>query len=229
MRMAVHGFKGLMREQGVLVGLMALMVGSFLVQIFGPARYEMAGVLVPAKVIDSFHHVRAGQGDVADAWQFFTLLSYAFLHGDGFHLTGNLLYFWGFGALVSELLGWRWMLGIFFMTAVAAGLVHLGLNRSDLIPTLGASGAVSGFMGAYLGMALRWHLPNPHIWPMAEPVPPHYLALLAGGFVVMDYYSQFSGSEEGIAFGAHIGGFTMGLVLTALVVPKPALAGKRIG
>jgi membrane associated rhomboid family serine protease len=84
-----------------------------------------------------------------------------------------------------------------------------------------------GFEGAYLGLAARWHLPDPHIWPIARPVPPSRLALVGGIGVAMDYYSLMSGSEDHIAYGAHIGGFTTGLLLAALAMPKPRLARPR--
>ena len=84
-----------------------------------------------------------------------------------------------------------------------------------------------GFQGAYLGLATRWHLPQPHIWPMSRPVPPGQLALIGAAGVVFDYISLMSHSPENIAYGAHIGGFVGGLVLTALVAPKPQGASHR--
>ncbi|MCP5534566.1 MAG: rhomboid family intramembrane serine protease [Akkermansiaceae bacterium] len=226
MKWACSGFGGLLRAQGVLLGLIVVMIGMFLAQVLGPEGWDITLMTIPAAVIESWHHLRGGTADGVDGWILGTLLSAAFLHGDVFHLTGNLLYLWLFGALVSELLGWRWMLGIFFLSALGASASHVIIER-DWIPMLGASGAISGFMGAYLGMAMRWDLPDPHIWPMAAPVEPWKLGALAAVFVAMDYHSLFTGTAGNIAVGAHVGGFTTGLLLTSLVAPMPRVARRR--
>jgi len=227
MRMLVPGFGGLMRAQGVLIGLIVLLVALFLAQSLGPAGWERPFMATPAAVIESWHRLADGAAGAGDWRQFSTLLSCAFLHGDVFHLAGNILYLWGFGALVSELLGWRWMLGVFLLTALGASVTHVAMHPADWTPMLGASGAVMGFMGAYLGLAVRWELPDPHVWPMARPVPPSHLAILAVVFVALDYQAIFGGSLEMIAFGAHAGGFTTGLLLTAVVTPMPRSARPR--
>jgi membrane associated rhomboid family serine protease len=136
-----------------------------------------------------------------------------------------MLFFWIFGALIVELLGWRWMLLIFGLTAIAGGIGHVMLNRESFIPMLGASGAVMGFEGAYLGLATRWSLPDPHVWPMSRPIAPSQLGLLAAAGVALDYFGIMSAQDSGIAYGAHVGGFTMGLLLGALVAPRPNGAG----
>ncbi|MEM6911658.1 MAG: rhomboid family intramembrane serine protease [Verrucomicrobiota bacterium] len=143
------------------------------------------------------------------------LLGMAFLHADLAHLGGNLLYFWIFGGLVGELVGWRWMLGIFLLTALSASGAFVLLNPDGL--SIGASGAVSGFMGAYLGLAVRWHLPFPEIWPLAHPVPPTNLIILGCAYFVLDLLGIF-GAGVGIAYSAHLGGFLGGLILTSFLL-----------
>ena len=112
-----------------------------------------------------------------------------------------------FAALAAELLGARWMFGIFFFTAFTGSIFHVVLNAGEVVPMLGASGAVMGFEGAYLGLATRWHLPEPHIWPMSRPVPPGQLALIGVAGVAIDYFSLMSHAPGNIAYGAHLGGF----------------------
>src|SRR5690606_22546705 len=107
-------------------------------------------------------------------------------HADGQHVLFNMLFLWIFAALAVELLGHRWMFVIFLFTAVAGSIGHAVSNAGDSIPMLGASGAVMGFEGAYLGLAIRWKLPDPHVWPMARPIPPAQLAAIAVIGVVMD-------------------------------------------
>jgi membrane associated rhomboid family serine protease len=129
----------------------------------------------------------------------------------------NALYLWIFAALAIRHLGKGWFVAIFVLTAIAGGILHTALDPGKLIPMLGASGAVMGFEGAYLGLALRYRPADPHIWPMAHPIPPAQLATLAVIGVVIDFHDVFSGAETFIAHGAHIGGFVMGLFITSFV------------
>lgn len=207
--------------QGPLLGLIGLMFLIYFAQAaVGPAWYQ-ALMVVPGKIVGSWQHLLGGQVSAADWREFGTLLSYAFLHGDMEHVTFNMLYFWIFGALLVELLGWRWMLLIFGVTAFGAGISHVIMNREDVVPMLGASGALMGFEGAYLGLATRWTLPDPHVWPIARPIPPSHLALLAVIGVSFDYFAIMNRQDMGIAYGAHVGGFTAGLLLAALAAPRP--------
>lgn len=221
------GFRKLLREQGVLLGLIVLMFLIFFAQVaFGPYWF-VEWMAVPAEVTASWEALLAGEAGPGDWREFATLLSCAFLHADLPHVAMNMLYFWVFAGLTVELLGWRWMLGIFVATAVAGSATHVAMNHEDFIPMLGASGAVTGFEGAYLGLATRWRLPDPHIWPLARPIPPAHLAGFAVVFVALDYLAIFGGAASMTAFGAHVGGFTMGLVITGLVAPRPRIAGVR--
>ncbi len=114
----------------------------------------------------------------------------------------------------------------FVFTAICGGICHVALNPTEQIPMLGASGAVMGFEGLYLGMAVRWRLPDPHVWPIARPVPPSRLVLLAVLGLVMDF-AEYLGGGSGVAYGAHLGGFIAGMVLGASIVPMPRVALPR--
>jgi len=227
MQLLVRGWRDWMREQGVLIGLIGFMTLVYAAQWWHPGLWSFSFMAVPAEVVESWHHLVSGDAGVRDLRVFGTTLSCAFLHGSFEHLAGNMLFFWIFGALISELLGWRWLLGIVCFTAIGASATHIGMNRGDWAPMLGASGVVSGFMGAYLGMAMRWHLPDPHVWPLARPVPPFNLAVLAVAFVLMDYRELLLGEVDRIAYGAHAGGFTCGLFLTCFLTPMPRRAQPR--
>ena len=214
-------FKYLLRQQGVLLGLIGLMFLIFFAQCLFGGRWYEGGMAVPGEVARSWHRLLAGEVAGKDLLEFGTLLSCAFLHGNFEHVLFNMLGFWVFGALLVELLGWRWMLGIFLTTAFFGSLTHAILNREEFIPMLGASGAVMGFEGAYLGLATRWPLPNPHIWPISSPISPATLGLLAAAGVAIDYTSLMRGSEMGVAYGAHVGGFMAGLLIAGLIAPQP--------
>lgn len=188
-------------------------------------QWYMNLMAVPADIVESWQNLLSGKFSPVDWREFGTLLSCAFLHGNIEHISSNMVFFWIFGALLVELLGWRWMLVIFVLTAIAASATHTVMNREELAPMLGASGAVMGFEGAYLGLAVRWRLPAPHIWPMSRPVSPGQLAFLAVMGVCLDYFSLMTaGIEDRVAYGAHVGGFTMGLLLACTLIPKPLSA-----
>ena len=199
----------------------------FICLVFG--WQEVGGVayvpymMVPSEIVDAWNSAKAGDFEVK---AFFPVLSCAFLHGGFEHVFFNMIYLWIFGALAVELVGNKWMLITFFFTAICGSIFHVVMNAESPIPTLGASGSVMGFEGLYLGMAVRWHLPDPHIWPMARPIPPAHLAGLGILGLVMDFMG-FLGGNLGVAYSAHLGGFVGGLVLGAVAVPMPRLAHRR--
>lgn len=182
--------------------------------------------LVPAALFAAFHLLAEGEFAPRVVSEVFTVFSYAFLHGDWSHLLGNLLFLWIFAAIAVELIGNRWMFAVFFITAACGGLCHAGLNPDSTISMLGASGAVAGFQGLYLAMAVRWRLPDPHVWPIARPIPPAQLAALGVFGLILDYMG-FTGGQVGIAYGAHLGGFIGGLFLGGAIVPMPRSALSR--
>jgi len=219
--------RGLLQAQGPLLGLIALIVGVFALQQIRGIEWYLPLMAVPGQLAESWRALLAGELSPGQFQRFGTLLSCAFLHANPEHLVYNLLFLWIFAALAAELLGHRWMLAIFLITALSGSIFHTALNATDFIPMLGASGAVMGFEGAYLSMAVRWRLPDPHIWPMARPVPPGRLALVGVAGVALDYFSLMSQASSNVAYGAHLGGFVGGLLLTAAFAPRPRGAALR--
>jgi membrane associated rhomboid family serine protease len=217
-------FSHLLRDQGPLLGLIATMFGIFLFQEIHGREWYFSFMAKPAMIADSWQQLRAGVAGMTDLKTFSTLLTCAFLHASAEHIVYNMLILWIFAALVVELIGARWMFAIFLFTALTGSIFHVVLNAGKAVPMLGASGAVMGFEGAYLGLATRWRLPEPHIWPMSRPVPAAQLALIGVAGVVIDYYSLMTHVAGNIAYGAHLGGFVGGLVLTALAAPMPRTA-----
>jgi membrane associated rhomboid family serine protease len=209
-----------------LLALIVFISGVFLLQKLLGYGFNLRFMAVPADIVGAFHSIRADGFSGDAAGKIFTLLSAAFLHGDIGHLLGNMLFLWIFAAIAAELLGARWMLFTFFFAAISGSLCHVGLNAGESIPMLGASGAVTGFEGLYLGMAVRWRLPDPHVWPIARPVPPAHLAAIGVIGLVLDFGGYLSGNF-GVAYGAHLGGFIGGMLLGAAVVPMPRVALPR--
>ena len=170
----------------------------------------------PEKIQHAWTAVLAGQWSLATIGTLSTLLTALFLHGDIEHLVYNMIFLWAFGSLASRLLGKWWALVLFFVCGICGNLLQTWVNPNSSIPVIGASGAICGFEGIYLGLILRWQLPWPDVWPLAPPIPPMRLAAFALLGVLLDAYSLMN-FEQRIAYGAHLGGFFSGFFITALL------------
>lgn len=147
----------------------------------------------------------------------FTLITSMFMHAGWAHLGGNMLYLWVFGDNIENRLGHLRYLIFYLLTGIIASLTHVlttqFLGHNLLIPSLGASGAVSGILGGYLLLfpTRRVHL---FLFITVISVP----AILAVGFwivlQILNGTRALGGDEAGgVAYSAHIGGFIAGLVL----------------
>jgi len=184
--------------------------------------------VTPTKVLIAFGHVRDAAPSADDLKQFVTLVTYMFLHADIEHILYNMVFLWVFGVLACELIGqWR-TLAIYLICGIGAGVAQVVMNRQLSAPTIGASGAVCGLEGLYLGMALRWELPNANVWPLAYPVAPMQLVLFGVFGFIGDLY-LFHGNADHIAHGAHIGGLMTGVAIAAVLTSVyPTLSAHRI-
>ncbi|MCF4165804.1 rhomboid family intramembrane serine protease [Zavarzinia compransoris] len=154
-----------------------------------------------------------------------TLITHAFLHGDFWHLAGNMLFLWIFGNNVEDALGHVAYLG-FYLFCAAAGALGEGLSDPySQIPMIGASGAVSGVLGAYIVLFPRQPVTVLLGWfPLSLPA-----FMVIGLWFVMQLFDGFSGQAgaEHIAWIAHVGGFLVGVALIrpfrARLLPRPWL------
>lgn len=152
---------------------------------------------------------------------YLTLLTSMFMHGGWAHLLGNMLFLWIFGDNIENALGRIKYLIFYLVTGIIASLAHVistfafGGNGSEFIPSLGASGAISGVLGGYLLL-----FPKRQVRVIMLRVLTTVPAIVAIGlWFVLQLISAFgvisSGPEAGggVAFMAHVGGFIAGLVL----------------
>lgn len=156
------------------------------------------------------------------AWA--TLITWMFLHGGFWHLAGNMLYLWIFGNNIEEAMGHARFLGFYLLCGVAAALVQVLLTPGSLIPMVGASGAISGVLGAYLLLYPRARvtlgLPLGFVILQFGRFPAMWV--LAAWFAMQLVFGALASASEpgettgGIAFGAHIGGFVAGLALVTI-------------
>ncbi len=146
-----------------------------------------------------------------------SLITSTFLHGGLMHLGGNMLFLWIFGDNIEQKFGKLKYIGIYLAWGVAAGMIHILGDVNSAIPAVGASGAISGILGAYLvifprarvqtflilgffwrmmHIQAKWFLP---FWLIFQNLLPFFI----GGFGVV--------ASDSVAYLAHIGGFAVGL------------------
>ena len=144
-----------------------------------------------------------------------TVFSSMFLHGGFMHLAGNMLYLWIFGNNVEDSMGHVRFVIFYLLCGVAAVLAQAWPNPDSTIPMIGASGAISGVLGAYLLLFPRAHvLVLIPLGMFSRMVPLPAMVVLGFWFVLQLVSSALSdGSQGGVAFGAHIGGFVAGMIL----------------
>ncbi len=151
----------------------------------------------------------------------YTLLTTMFLHGGWLHILSNMLFLWVFGRNVEDRLGSRNFLLLYLVCGLAASVIHVISNPYSRVPTIGASGAIAGIMGAYLMKfpktdidALFWLI---FVWRMSIPAP--YFLIY---WFVIQFFSGIGSLGEvdytggGVAWFAHIGGFLAGMALVRL-------------
>ncbi|MBX3394944.1 MAG: rhomboid family intramembrane serine protease [Phycisphaerae bacterium] len=144
-----------------------------------------------------------------------------FLHGGWMHLIGNMLFLWVFGNNVEDRLGPALYLIFYLATGVCGNLAHTFFEPS-LMPLVGASGAISGVMGAYLLLFPRSRILA--IVPIGYyPVTLNLPAFMYLGFYILlqNLFPAFRGSEGNVAYWAHIGGFAAGMALIAVLPKRP--------
>jgi len=155
--------------------------------------------------------------------QFFSLLSFMFLHGGFFHLLGNMWFLYIFGDNIEDRLGPFRYIAFYLLCGITSGLSHLVLNLHSNMPTIGASGAVAGVMGAYL--ILHPHAKILTLIPII--IIPWFIEIPAFFFLGLWFVLQFlnatgtHGGAGGIAWWAHIGGFVFGIVFLKILLALP--------
>lgn len=149
-----------------------------------------------------------------------TPITSMFLHGGWGHLLGNLAFFWVFGNNVEDSMGRRRFTFFYLLCGIAAAAAHVFLDPRSIIPTVGASGAISGVMGGYLILYPRAHVrmffaPIFFFWTRAWLVLIWWFAwqIVSGLPQLLNVDPDVSG---GTAFWAHIGGFAAGAILVML-------------
>jgi membrane associated rhomboid family serine protease len=150
-----------------------------------------------------------------------------FMHAGWMHLIGNMWFLWIFGDNIEDRLGHVNYLIFYLLCGIGASLIHVAFNPLSKIPTVGASGAISGILGAYL-----ISFPNARIYTLLiifiiirfVEVPAFLFLIFWLVFQFLAAAAQTGASENvgGVAYWAHMGGFVIGVALLWLMPKKPA-------
>ena len=203
----------------------------------GESAFTYAYATVPAEIING-HDIITNPQIVTDAATghrfripgleatpipvYFTLLTSMFMHGSWLHLGGNMLYLWIFGDNIENRLGHKRYFIFYLLTGLIASLSHvfatIMTTQNSLIPSLGASGAISGVLGGYLLLFPKRRVRMFVIRGIVDV--PSWVAL--GVWIVFQVImglGLLGGDGGGVAYAAHIGGFIAGLILIKIFDP----------
>ena len=150
-----------------------------------------------------------------------TLITSMFLHGGWMHLGGNMLYLWIFGDNLERVMGAARYAAFYIACGIAAGLAHILFAGGSAVPSVGASGAISGVLGGYLLM-----FPQNRVKVLTRGGVASVPAIVVLGlWIVIQLVSQLGSIAEtsqggGIAYMAHIGGFVAGMALVKLFATR---------
>lgn len=164
-------------------------------------------------------------GDPSGLEEPLTIVTAAFIHGGWLHILGNMLYLWVFGDNIEDALGHVKYAAFYLVAAIGAVALQVMTGTNEIIPIVGASGAIAGVLGAYLllypratvGVLIPW------LWFFgAIPLP---AVFLIGFWFVMQLFTGIAsigiamGASEGVAVWAHVGGFVTGFVIALALRP----------
>ena len=203
----------------VAVFLLELSVGAQSHRALNSFVYQFGVVPV------HFERALAGTGHLSPVDLFLPILTSMFLHASWLHIIGNMWFLWIFGDNIEDHLGHFAYLLFYLLCGIAAAITHILLNVGSNAPTVGASGAIAGVMGAYFvlyprGRVLMWFPPIFFFHLPAWLVLGYwfFVQFMSGAATSVAESGQSSG---GIAFWAHVGGFVAGIVLIKLLPERP--------
>jgi membrane associated rhomboid family serine protease len=186
-------------------------VGVFLYQLtLGPHAYKafvLANATIPMRIPAYL------SGHLGFQMAFYPMFTSMFLHGGLMHLLGNMLFLYVFGDNVEDAFGHIGYLVFYFFCGIGSGLIHVLFNLHSSLPAIGASGAISGVMGAYAVLFPRARVLM-LVFIFLVPVP---AVLVLGYWFLLQFLEgvgEFGAAAMGgVAWWAHIGGFLIGLAV----------------
>jgi membrane associated rhomboid family serine protease len=186
----------------------------FLYQITLPPHQQQAFVMANATIPSHIRGLLGGRGSFDAA--LLPLFTSMFLHSGFMHIAGNMLFLWIFGDNVEDYFGHFPYLLFYLACGIGSGLTHILFNFHSSLPALGASGAISGVMGAYIILYPRARVLT-LVFIFFLPIPAF---IILGYWFLLQFLAGVSSvgaaATGGVAWWAHIGGFLMGMLITGL-------------
>jgi len=217
------------RVASITLALLVLNVLAFLLELGQPSGRALQAFIESWGIIPREYSLGRDLAPHIPLPFWTTLLTSMFLHGGWAHLGGNMLYLWIFGDNVERRLGRARFLFFYLACGVAAGLAHVAANAQSNVPTVGASGAISGILGGYLVLFPRNRV-RVLTYGGVATVP---AVVVLGLWIVIQFLAGLGSIADtretggGVAYLAHVGGFVAGLVLVRVLAVgsrRPALA-----
>lgn len=202
----------------VTIGLIALNVLAFLFEINQPSEAALQSFIQAWGVVPREFSAGRDLPPMIPYPFWSTLFTSMFLHGGWGHLGGNMLFLWIFGDNIEHRLGHLRFVMFYLVCGLAAGLAHVLANAGSSVPTVGASGAISGVLGGYLLL-----FPRNRVYVMTyggvATVP---AVLMLGLWILLQFINGVGSIADtpetgGVAYLAHIGGFIAGMILAPLM------------
>ncbi len=150
-----------------------------------------------------------------------TLLSSMFLHGGFLHIIGNMLYLWIFGKNIENRLGHLRLILFYLICGVVATFIHIQGDPESTIPLIGASGAISGVLGAYLVLSPKARVLTAITLGFFIKLIEVPAVIFLGFWIILQFINASVPNQTGVAWLAHIGGFFTGMILVPLFQKRP--------
>ena len=211
----------------VVIALVVLNVLAFLVELTQPSQGALQSFIQAWGVVPHEYVVRHDLPPTIPLPFWSTLFTSMFLHAGWMHLGGNMLYLWIFGDNLERVMGHGRFLVFYLICGLAAGFAQIIASGASNVPSLGASGAISGVLGGYLLL-----FPQNRVRVLTRGGIASVPALVVLGFwIVIQLISGVgtiganTAESGGVAYMAHIGGFAAGFLLVKLMtIGRPAYA-----
>jgi membrane associated rhomboid family serine protease len=198
----------------VTISLIGINVLAWLLELSQPSQGALQSFIEAWGVVPREYAVGRDLPPAIPYPYWSTLLTSMFLHGGWGHLGGNMLFLWIFGDNIEHRIGHLRFILFYLICGLAAGLAHIVFNSGSAIPTVGASGAISGVLGGYLILFPRNRV-YVLTWGGVATVP---AVVMLGLWILLQFVNEFGSVARtpetgGVAYLAHIGGFVAGMVL----------------
>jgi membrane associated rhomboid family serine protease len=162
--------------------------------------------------------------------KYWTVLSSMFMHGGWFHLIGNMGFLWVFGNNIEDAMGHGKFLIFYLLCGIAAAAAQTFISPNSIVPMVGASGAISGVLGAYLLLYPKVRVHTLIILPIYITTVALPAWAMLGYWILLQVVSGLAGLSEiekgGVAFFAHVGGFVAGFVLVRFFASDEVLRNR---